>query len=110
MKNNQKHYRQGDLLITSIKALPKDKKAVAREGGRLILAHGKSTGHNHAIATAKCAMFASKAAPGSLFLQVTGARASLTHDEHSTIALPKGAYQVTRQREFSSAAVRRVED
>lgn len=107
---NETHYRQGDVLVTSIAALPKSLKPVARQGGRLILAAGKSTGHHHAIATKNCALFTAKAEPGVLLLEVKAARASLVHDEHSTITLPKGAYRVSRQREYSAAAVRRVED
>ena len=96
--------------MTGIKTLPKSLTPVAREGGRLILAAGKSTGHSHAIATRNCALFIAKSVPGALILQVKAAKAELVHDEHSTIKLPKGNYRVNRQREYSAAAVRRVED
>lgn len=108
--NNKTHYRQGDVLVESIAAMPKQLKSVAREGGRLILAHGKVTGHSHAISTAKCELFTRKAEPGVLYLKVGAAKALLKHDEHSAITLAKGNYRVIRQREFSAAAVRRVED
>jgi len=104
------HYRQGDVLITSIAALPISLKPVARQGGRLILAAGKSTGHHHAIATKNCNLFTAKSEPGALLLEVKATKAELVHDEHSTIKLPKGNYRVSRQREYSAAAVRRVED
>jgi hypothetical protein len=107
---NKTHYRQGDVLVTSIPALPKSLKPVARQGGRLILAAGKSTGHHHAIATKNCDLFTAKTEPGALILSVKAVKADLVHDEHSAIQLPKGNYRVTRQREFSAAAVRRVED
>jgi hypothetical protein len=109
-KAQNKHYRQGDVFIERIPYLPAKLKPVAREGGRLILAHGKTTGHSHGISTLKCSMFARLDQPGVLFLEVKAAKAEVTHDEHAVIPLPKGAYRVTRQREFSSAAVRRVED
>lgn len=49
-KHGPAHYRQGDVIIERIDALPKNIKPVAREGGRVILAHGEVTGHAHAIA------------------------------------------------------------
>lgn len=106
----QKHYRQGDVLVSSVDSVPKKLTKVAREGGRIVLAHGKSTGHSHAIATPKCDLFRDPKDAGAMFVQVNAAQAELVHDEHTTITLPKGAYRVTRQREFSADAVRRVED
>jgi hypothetical protein len=43
--------RQGDVLLSPIKALPKgNKKAIHPEkGARFVLAHGEVTGHAHAI-------------------------------------------------------------
>ncbi len=106
----QKHYRQGDVLVSSVDSVPDKLTKVAREGGRLVLAHGKSTGHSHAVPTARCDLFQDPNEPGAMFLKVNAAKAELVHDEHSTIALPKGVYRVTRQREFSNEAARRVED
>lgn len=110
MKTTQKHYRQGDVLITRIAAFPKSMKPVARIGGRLVLAAGKSTGHSHAVSTLNCTLATAKTEPGSLFLKVGAARALVKHDEHTAIILSKGNYRVTRQREYSGLAVRRVED
>ena len=111
MKSEAKtQFRQGDVFLVKIKSLPAKRKEVAREGGRLVLAHGVSTGHNHAIPTPRCRLFTAAGKPGLQFLEVPGQKANLVHDEHSTITLPKGVYQVMRQREYSGLAVRRVED
>ena len=42
-------YRQGDVLIVPITSIPKTVEPIAREQGRIILAHGEVTGHAHAI-------------------------------------------------------------
>lgn len=107
---NQNHYRQGDVLIERIGSLPKKLKKLAREKGRVILAHGEVTGHAHAIADAHVDLFASEGEAGVTFLEVRDAVAALKHDEHSTIALPPGEYRVTRQREYSPEAIRNVTD
>lgn len=42
-------YRQGDVLIIPIAELPPGLKPVAKEQGRVVLAHGEVTGHAHTI-------------------------------------------------------------
>ena len=41
--------RQGDVYLIPVVAIPATATPVAREAGRLILAHGEVTGHAHAI-------------------------------------------------------------
>lgn len=110
MKNNQtKTYRQGDVLVTSVEVLPAKTKKIARENGRIVLAHGKSTGHSHAIKDKNADLF-SGAAPGEVYLVVGGVSAQLVHDEHSTIEIEPGNYRVVRQREFNPEEIRNVID
>lgn len=106
----QVHYRQGDVLIERIGSLPSKLKKVARENGRVILAHGEVTGHAHAIVDEHCDLFETAAEVGVTFLEVRDAVAALTHDEHSTIPLPPGNYRIVRQREYSPEAIRNVQD
>lgn len=106
----QTHYRQGDVLIERISSLPKNRKPVAREHGKVILAHGEVTGHAHAIADNHVAQTASADHPGVTFLEVSEAMAALKHEEHATIELPPGEYRVTRQREYSPEEIRNVAD
>ena len=107
MKTTQ--YRQGDVLIQSIYAMPKQLTPISPEKGQLILAHGEVTGHAHAIAGQNASLFSTEEL-GVRFLEVTAAVAALSHDEHSTINIPHGAYKVTRQREYSPQEVRPVKD
>lgn len=110
MKNATIHYRQGDVMIERVEALPAQLTKIEREGGRVILAHGEVTGHAHAISSAGASLFASELHPDVTFLDVKEAMAELVHDEHSTIQLPAGTYRVTRQREYSPEQIRRVAD
>ena len=109
MKNTN-HYRQGDVLIERIARLPEQRKKVARENGRVILAHGEVTGHAHAIAEKGADLFESQNNPGVTFLEIRDALVALRHDEHATVTLEAGTYQVTRQREYSPEEIRRVAD
>lgn len=71
MKNkNQIHYRQGDVLVERVGLLPQKLTPVARENGRVILAHGEVTGHAHAIADRATEKF--KTESGEEFLRVVG--------------------------------------
>lgn len=110
MKSHPIHYRQGDVLIERIDSLPKSRKPLARERGKIVLAHGEVTGHAHAIAEKGCALFESSDQPDVTFLEVRDAVAALKHEEHATIELPAGNYRVTRQREYSPEEIRRVAD
>lgn len=119
--------RQGDVLI--IRTADRDVKGlkrVAREQGRVVLAHGEVTGHAHAIADKECSLYLDdsvKSAPDAMgmiariggnlipdrVLKVTRA-VTLRHEEHGPIALPKGTYTVRLQREYSPTELRNVAD
>lgn len=115
MKNRPQQYRQGDVLIERI-AKTDIKKPEPRENGRVILAHGEVTGHAHAIAerSVKKSPFRKELAQNAEIsvsqIEIEEAMAQLRHEEHSTIPLERGSYQVTRQREYSPAAIRNVAD
>ncbi len=102
------HYRQGDVLITRVAAIPSAAVAVDLEGGRIVLAHGEVTGHAHAIADVdRVTMFEVDAGIRYLDVQM---ESHLRHEEHAPIALPPGKYRVTRQREYTPEAIRNVAD
>jgi hypothetical protein len=104
-------YRQGDILLIPIQALPERLVAVTRDDGRVVLAYGEATGHAHAIHARGAALFREDGSlpGGSMFLRLAEA-AELRHEEHAPIALPSGLYRVVRQREYAPDAVRNVED
>ena len=100
--------RQGDVLIIPIKAIPKSAKLAKPDNGRVILAYGEATGHAHAILE-RASMWEDIAA-GRNFLSVAEGGADVVHEEHSTIKLDAGLYEVRRQREYSPEAIRNVSD
>lgn len=109
-----KHYRQGDVLIREVQRIPAKAKPIAREAGRVVLAHGEVTGHSHAIA-AKGAQYLMGTEPSSggaapRYLEVTAKSVELRHEEHARIRLPRGRYEVVIQREYHPEAIRNVAD
>ncbi|HEX4521062.1 MAG TPA: hypothetical protein VH063_15885 [Gaiellaceae bacterium] len=107
-----KLYRQGDVLIIPVASIPHATDAVKRENGLVILAHGEITGHHHAIADQKVELVTSQEADElRTWLSITTDEpVALTHQEHDTIMLPPGSYEVRRQREYAPDAPRNVQD
>jgi len=107
----REHYRQGDILLIPIDDAPRNAKAVNRENGKLILAHGEVTGHHHAFATDVTNVeLVTKEGAEQLYLMVHGVSAPLTHQEHATIDVAPGIYEVRRQREYAPEGLRNVQD
>lgn len=104
-------YRQGDVLLISIERVPAAASTpVARENGRVILAHGEATGHAHAIVDDAAQLVTSEQA-AELYLLVHGTDpVELVHQEHDTILVPPGQYEVRRQREYHPEQIRSVLD
>ncbi len=84
--------RQGDLLLESIEKLPKK---VTKVKDNVIL-RGVATGHAHTVKGGT--VWKTK----DTFYVKVPKKAQLIHDEHKTIELPKGVYQVIRQKEYLS--------
>jgi hypothetical protein len=106
-------YRQGDVLLVRVGAMPATARPVAEDPRGVVLAEGEATGHHHRIGPAYRTATLYAHDEGT-FLRVTGGATSpvvlLTHEEHDPIAIPPGDYRVIRQMEYSPDAVRRVED
>jgi hypothetical protein len=98
-------YRQGDVLIVPVNELEK----VPLEAGRIVLAHGEATGHAHVVEGEATFLAADLEDLERRFLLIE-AEAMVVHDEHDTITLPPGAYEVRRQREYQPEAPRFVAD
>jgi hypothetical protein len=95
-------FRQGDVLIRPVQKIPKGLKKVPLENGRVILAHGEVTGHAHAVLGDVEFLAADLEDLEQRFLLVES-EAQVVHDEHGTITLPPGGYEIVRQREYTSA-------
>jgi len=97
-------WRHGDVLIGRCAEIPPG----ARPTPQLVLARGEVTGHAHRILEPGAAVLF-KDDTGD-FLEVTADQATLVHEEHDAISLPRGTYRVWFQREYSPQEIRRVVD
>jgi hypothetical protein len=102
-------FRQGDVMLVPVKEIPEGLVEVPRENGRIVLAHGEVTGHAHVIKGNALFLAADLEEMTDRFLQVEE-ECELVHDEHHTIALAPGAYEVRRQSEYAPEAPRMVAD
>jgi hypothetical protein len=98
--------RQGDVMIRSIRAIPNGERKVRKDGA---LAYGEVTGHSHKVADLAGAEVFDCGT--GLYVTVTAEGGiSIVHEEHGTVALPKGDYEITIQREYTPEAIRNVVD
>ncbi len=97
-------YRHGDVLIQKIQKIPADAKKL--QG--LTLAEGEVTGHSHRIKERANAIM--HRLDAIRYLTVTTAPATIIHEEHGPIELPKGKYKVWRQREYTPERIITVRD
>lgn len=84
-------YQQGDVILIKVSEI-KGKKL-----NHLILAEGELTGHNHCITKGEAELYEHE---GTLFLRIVSDTAELTHQEHKTIVLPKGDFEIKKVREY----------
>jgi hypothetical protein len=102
-----KLYRQGDLLFREIKEIPKGIESRKRENGHIL--EGETTGHIHRIDDLDAAEVLEVGE--NMFLSVTAdGGVSIVHEDHKEITLPKGDYEVIRQREYDPEKNRQVAD
>lgn len=98
-------YRQGDVFLIPVKQLPPPSK---RQGHREVLAEGEVTGHAHRFTVpGETEVFTVK---GQMYVEVLAEAATLAHEEHGPIALPRGGYLVRIQREYTPQGIQRVYD
>lgn len=96
-------FQQGDVVIVKIEEV-KGKKLK-----HLTLAKGEHTGNHHTITEGEAELYEQE---GTLFLRVISPEATLTHQEHGAITIPKGDYKVNIVREYDHFAeeARNVKD
>jgi hypothetical protein len=102
---------QGDITITAVTKAPKGE-IIAPTSGQVVVAHSE-TGHHHSI-NSTVARLERGEDPWTCYLHVEGEYADLVHhrdvNPHETIRLPKGAYRIRRQREWTPEGWRAVQD
>jgi hypothetical protein len=101
-------YRQGDVLLRAIDRIPPGARRVPGKRRRVVVAEGELTGHAHAFA-GDVKLFRDNRSRRS-FLRIPAGGAPLSHEEHATILVPQGRYEVLLQREYAPRAPRRVRD
>ena len=100
-------YRQGDVLLKKIsKKKINGKTSKSGKDNRIVLAYGEVTGHAHAIYEEGAVLTETE---DQRFLEIIKPL-SLDHEEHDSIALEPGLYEVIIQREYSPEKIRRVVD
>lgn len=107
MTNVGDHVRQGDVLLVKRDGRPRGAAKAPREGGAVVLAHGEVTGHMHQLRGPQVTMYRDS---GHNYLTVKDFAEPLVHEEHSTIVIPPGDYELGQQVEYEPEALRNVAD
>jgi hypothetical protein len=102
-------YAQGDILLELVDDAAPNNLLANDADGAVVLARGELTGHRHAFHSGEVVLFRdealARAVPLALYIghiKISSPSADLQHEEHATITLPAGTYQVRRQREWDS--------
>lgn len=111
-------YRQGDVLLRPIEWVKGEwnSRSIVRKpsygpGSKIsgiILAEGEATGHHHRVKGPNARRARRGGKSGMMDVLLVGKKGTtLVHEEHDTITLPHGAYEIVRQREYEPAEKRR---
>jgi hypothetical protein len=104
-------YRHGDIMLRPCADIPTSSRLeISEPGERLVLATGEATGHAHVLyglATAATEARPYNVTRSLVHLLEPG---ELRHEEHKTINVPPGWYEVVRQRVYTPSSPRWVED
>ena len=97
-------WRQGDVFLIATSGLP----LAGRVERRPVLAEGELTGHAHRLEDPASGRVFSVGS--DLYLEVLADTATIVHEEHGAVTLPRGGYAIRIQREYSPQEIRRVAD
>lgn len=105
MKAEAKAYRQGDVLIREIAAIP----AAAKKLNRAELAYGEVTGHSHRIEDLTTAELLEDG--DKLYMTVSAdGGVTIRHEEHAAQVIPPGYYEIVQQVEDTEWGEQAVAD
>lgn len=102
-------YRHGDLLLVAIDK-PGKGRALRPVNGRLVILEGEATGHAHTVSPEHATLVTADEADGLRMWLTLTAPTRLEHQEHATIVIPAGSYEVIRQVEYEPEGLKRVMD
>lgn len=99
-------YQQGDVLFVSVNEVKGDKADV-----KGLLVEGELTGHAHRVAVEDLEKVEVLRQFEQMFVKVK-APSKIVHEEHKTVELPVGNYEIRKVREYDYWAdeIRSVED
>lgn len=107
-QNHGEIVRQGDVLLRRVDSIPENVEVVPRDNGRVILAYGEMTGHAHAIIDETTELVTTTLSPSiERFLRVLE-DTELKHEEHATVFLSPGVYEVIQQQEYVAPQISRA--
>jgi len=107
-----KYYQQGDVLLKKISQLP-DGAKVKTGRDAYVVQEGESTGHAHRFPEGGDGGNVTLYTVGNVtYVQVREAPAPISHEEHNTIQIAPGLYEIdlVREYDYNRNEVRRVVD
>jgi hypothetical protein len=113
MKQRKQLIRQGDVMFIPVKKLPAGERKQRADGA---VAYGEVTGHSHRLAMEDQVQAEVLEIGGGVYVHVGEAGLSIkggadfVHEEHGTVTLAPGDYEVRIQREYSPEEIRNVVD
>jgi hypothetical protein len=96
-------WRQGDVFIIPTQRVPDQ-----AQPARPVLAEGEVTGHAHRLCDPSRAQMFRLGEIG--YLEVNADDATIVHEEHGPVTVPRGAYEIRIQREYHPKEIRKVID
>ena len=98
---------QGDVFCCKVESIP----AGAKKENHLTLAEGEASGHFHKVSVGVAELYT---IPDSVdkFLKVISDTATITHEEHKPVVLPKGTYKIgiVKEYDYDLEEARQVRD
>ena len=93
--------QHGDVLIKEVKSIPAKAIKCARRMGKILVAEGEATGHNHVIDSKAAEMFfITRDGQRVCYLEVLEP-VTIVHEEHKPMTIPPGKYAVQQVREYN---------
>ena len=103
-----KFYRHGDLLIRRIEKIENETRE--RKQAELTVALGEATGHHHTLYPNPGVIV--KGFTDKKYFEALGGIAELRHQEHKTLKIDPGAYEIVYEREhdYFDGEIKKVKD
>lgn len=102
-----KIYRHGDLIL---RLVDKTEGKKIKHNGSFVLAEGEASNHKHLLTAPQ--MIVRQTEDGKYYLDMVK-EGALSHEEHKTLIIPPGTYEVSREQEtdwFANGVTRKVVD